>query len=198
MRRVLEPANRGSRLAGVILAGLSVVFAVACETSPTGPSAASVSSAGTRTADEEPPPDLPKAPALNDALTGRWRGLYSWDCGNGMVGTEAVTFTIDQATSPVSYSGSATYLGATADISVGRFVGDVGDEGTWLRSLYGPIIEIDVPLSSANFAYNEFTGLLDGSHIEGTTLNGDSDAFPGANGCSALHGPSGTFSIDKF
>ena len=49
-----------------------------------------------------------------------------------------------------------------------------------------------------HFAYNEFTGLLDGSHIEGTTLNGDSDAFPGANGCSAPNGSSGTFSIDKF
>ena len=56
-----------------------------------------------------------------------------------MVGTEAVAFTISGATNPVSYSGSATYLGGTADISVGRFVGNVSDEGTWLRSLEGSI-----------------------------------------------------------
>ena len=115
-----------------------------------------------------------------------------------MVGTEAVAFTINEATSPASYSGSATYLGGTADISAARFAGDISDEGSWLRSLEGSIIEIDVPLSPTNFAYNEFTGLLDGSHIEGTTLNGDTDAFPGANGCSAPNGTSGTFSIDKF
>ena len=163
-----------------------------------GPSATSVSPGGTRTTDTDPPPVVAKTPAGGETLTWQWHGLYSWDCGNGMVGTEAVAFTIDAASNPVSYSGSATYLGSTADISVGRFVGDVSDGGTWLRSLDGSIIEIDVPLSPGHFAYNEFTGLLDGSHSDGTTLNGDSDAFPGANGYSAPNGPSGTFSSDKF
>ena len=88
-----------------------------------------------------PPPGAPKTPGAGDARTGQWRGLYAWDCGNGMRGTEPIAFTIDGAASAAVYTGSATYLGGTADTSVGRFSWVLADEGTWLPSLDGAIIE---------------------------------------------------------
>ncbi len=76
--------------------------------------------------------------------------------------------------------------------------GDIHDPTTWSRRPDGSIISIEVVESPGNFVNNEFTGILSDSQIVGTTLNGDTIAFPGVTGCSALTGPSGTFSVDKL
>ena len=184
------------RVVGTAVVASAMLFAAACESGGTSPMSPSTT-AGTPVPTAVGASEGTKTPAM-DALTGSWRGLYSWDCGNGLVGAETVTFRINRATNSGVYSGSASYLGGRAVATVQRFVGDINDQATWSRNPDGSIVEIEVPQSPGNFVNNEFSGLLNGSRIAGTTLNGDTVAFPGATGCSALTRPSGTFSIDKL
>lgn len=184
------------RVGGTWVVASAMVFAAACESGSTSP-VAPTTTVGASVPIGVGASEGTKTPVM-DALAGSWRGLYSWDCGNTLVGAETVTFSIDRATSPGLYSGSASYLGGRAAATVQRFVGDINDQATWSRSPDGSIVEIEVPQSPGNFANNEFTGLLNGSQIAGTTLNGDTAAFSGAMGCSALTGPSGNFSIGKL
>lgn len=184
------------RVGGTAVVASAMVFAAACESGRTNP-AAPTTTVGAAVPITVGASEGTKTLAI-DALVGNWRGLYSWDCGSRLVGAETVTFSIDRSTGPGLYSGSASYLGGRATATVQRFVGNINDQATWSPSPDGSIVEIEVPQSPGNFANNEFTGLLDGSQIVGTTLNGDTEVFPGATGCSALTGPSGTFSIGKL
>ena len=184
------------RVIGTAVVASPILFSAACEsavTSPVAPSPPDSASVATAVGTSHDT----KTPAM-EVLTGSWRGLYSWDCGNGLVGTATATFGFDSATSPGLYSGYASYLRGRTVTTVQRFVGDINDPENWSRNPAGSIVKIEVPGSPGNFANNEFTGRLNGSQIVGTTLNGDTVAFPGVTGCSALTGPSGTFAIDKL
>ncbi|MCR4374113.1 MAG: hypothetical protein NUW22_04630 [Acidobacteria bacterium] len=132
---------------------------------------------------------------LSPALTGEWSGNYSWDCGPGRTGTASISLTINAPNAGGWLStGAVTYLGGTGPASISRYSGAVLNPDP-----FGNIVRITVPVSTGDYANNEFDGTLTNPGvptITGTTLNGDTSVV-GDGGCSAVSGPSGTFTITK-
>jgi hypothetical protein len=138
--------------------------------------------------------------AVNPGLSGEWSGVYEWDCGGSdtdpLKGTADIHFTLsDPGTGFVS--GVAGYRGGTSNLNNGQSYRMEQPKGLPYAS--GMHVRLTVPAAAGHFVYNEFFGEIaaDFSSISGTTLNGDSPVSF-SSGCSAVSGPSGTFSITRL
>jgi hypothetical protein len=128
---------------------------------------------------------------------GSWNGTYDWTCAGG--GSVPIQFTLVQAPTQSTFTGTVTYRGSTAPITGARF--DVLTQGGRAvgvtlssPSPTGPFVSL-VWGSAATFVNNEFVGTLAGNSLSGSTLNGES--MTGIVGCSEVIGPSGSFAIQR-
>lgn len=126
-------------------------------------------------------------PSICYILGGTWNGSYSWDCDRDQTGATEFSATI-AVLGHDRFRTTLTYLGQTLDAQA--FIGPLAPDESMPVTLVSP--------GSDSIAFNVFEGVLEqGFFMRGTTLNGDSPAISGQPGCSAIQGPSGTWSLQK-
>jgi hypothetical protein len=128
---------------------------------------------------------------------GLWTGTYSWTCAGG--GTGPIQFTILQAPTSSTFTGTVNFRGVTAAVTGGRFDQLIVGGRVVGITLSGPsptgqFVSI-LSSSSTAFAPNEFIGTLAGNAISGVTVSGE--ALTGNLGCFEANGPSGSFAIQR-
>ena len=147
----------------------------------------------------------PSDPPGCDAVTGDWLGTYSWDCGGDLAtGTTDIFFVLtDQCNGRIT--GTVEYMGGASTVTGWRFSEVTYDpwgiiDGT--VAVGGNHVSLRWDASPGNFVNQQFSGEIasGGDTMSGITLNGDTPAFPGTEGCSHGDGApgSGTFSIFRL
>jgi hypothetical protein len=175
-------SGNGAASQASFLAMLGVVGLTSLNCGGGGPSGDSSPAAATQATPT--PTATPTPVGATGPLTGRWSGTYAWNCGSGLTGSTPIVFDLMHYFGQDAHvTGTATYLGGVSTIQSG---------GT--QALTHVFLVVN---PSAFAVYNVFEGTLSGATITGTTANGDTPAFPGAKGCSAPSGASGTFSVTK-